>query len=184
MFADFVRQSNLEFYPIGGDPSDLMAVSHETYIKIIRDPGLTNTPNQYMVKNPGLVPSVSSLMAGDISRKQAMVEGMLDKFWRSCVELDPISGVPFIAEAIIANPPSFAHIHLAEALGIPLHLMFTMPYSPTKAFPHPLANIKQSNLDPKLTNYLSYGMVEALTWQGRVSCFCVRYWCSCAKIVC
>ncbi|KAF5671692.1 glycosyltransferase family 1 [Fusarium heterosporum] len=145
VFADFVRQSNLEFYPTGGDPSDLMA---------------------YMVKNPSLVPSLSSLMAGDISRKQDMVEEMLDKFWLSCIEPDPISGVPFIAEAIIANPPSFAHIHLAEALGIPLHLMFTMPYSPTQAFPHPLANIKQSNLDPKLSNYLSYGMVETLTWQG------------------
>jgi hypothetical protein len=119
-----------------------------------------------MVKNPGLIPSISSLKAGDISRKQDMVEEMLDKFWLSCIEPDPVSGVPFIAEAIIANPPSFAHIHLAEALGIPLHLMFTMPYSPTQAFPHPLANIKQSNLDPNLTNYLSYGMVETLTWQG------------------
>nr|RBQ92249.1 hypothetical protein FVER53263_11746 [Fusarium verticillioides] len=136
VFADFVRQSNLEFYPTGGDPSDLMA---------------------YMVKNPSLVPSVSSLMAGDISRKQDMVEEMLGEFWLSCIEPDPISGAPFIAEAIIANPPSFAHIHLAEALGIPVHVMFTMPYSPTRAFPHPLANIKQSNLDPKLTNYLSLG---------------------------
>ncbi|KAF5549096.1 glycosyltransferase family 1 [Fusarium mexicanum] len=145
VFADFVRQSNLEFYPAGEDPSDLMA---------------------YMVKNPSLVPSVSSLTAGDISYKQDMVEEMLGKFWLSCIEPDPISGVPFIAEATIANPPSFAHIHLAEALGIPLHLMFTMPYSPTRAFPHPLANIKQSNLDPKLTNYLPYGMVETLTWQG------------------
>lgn len=107
-------------------------------------------------------------MAGDISRKQDMVQEMLGKFWLSCIEPDPISGAPFIAEAIIANPPSFAHIHLAEALGIPVHLMFTMPYSPTRAFPHPLANIKRSNLDPKLTNYLSYGMVETLTWQGQV----------------
>ncbi len=32
---------------------------------------------------------------------------------------------PFVADAIIANPPSFAHIHCAERLGIPLHLMFT-----------------------------------------------------------
>ncbi|KAG9499326.1 hypothetical protein J7337_010146 [Fusarium musae] len=133
VFADFVRQSNLEFYPTGGDPSDLMA---------------------YMVKNPSLVPSVSSLMAGDISRKQDMVQEMLGKFWLSCIEPDPISGAPFIAEAIIANPPSFAHIHLAEALGIPVHLMFTMPYSPTRAFPHPLGDIindwrrKTLNLDP------------------------------------
>ncbi|WQF79040.1 Putative UDP-glucuronosyl/UDP-glucosyltransferase [Colletotrichum destructivum] len=41
-----------------------------------------------------------------------------------------------------------------------------MPYSPTRAFPHPLANIQRSNLSPSTTNYLSYGMVELLTWQG------------------
>ena len=29
VFKDFVRESNLEFYPIGGDPSDLMAVSRD-----------------------------------------------------------------------------------------------------------------------------------------------------------
>lgn len=27
VFADFVRKSGLEFYPIGGDPEDLMSVS-------------------------------------------------------------------------------------------------------------------------------------------------------------
>jgi hypothetical protein len=32
---------------------------------------------------------------------------------------------PFIADAIIANPPSFAPPHIAEKLGIPLHMMFT-----------------------------------------------------------
>ena len=72
---------------------------------------------------------------------------------------------PFIADCIIANPPSFAHIHCAEKLGIPLHIMFTMPYSPTQAFPHPLANI-QSSADPQLTNYMSYAMIELLSWQG------------------
>lgn len=36
-----------------------------------------------------------------------------------------LSNKPFIADAIIANPPSFGHIHCAEKLGIPLHLMFT-----------------------------------------------------------
>lgn len=63
------------------------------------------------------------------------------KQWRSCIE--PGDGLPgskksskemtreeetdrlFIADAIIANPPSYGHIHCAEKLGIPLHLMFT-----------------------------------------------------------
>lgn len=29
-----------------------------------------------------------------------------------------------MADAIISNPVSYAHLHCAEALGIPLHLMF------------------------------------------------------------
>ncbi|KAJ6567721.1 UDP-glucose,sterol transferase [Mycena vulgaris] len=145
VFEDFVRESGLEFYPIGGDPAELMA---------------------YMVKNPGLIPSMKSLRQGDIQRKRAMVSEMLDGCWRSCVEPDLLSHAPFVAEAIIANPPSFAHVHCAQALGIPVHLMFTMPWSSTRAFPHPLANLKYSSTDPVIANYISYGIVEILTWQG------------------
>lgn len=56
--------------------------------------------------------------------------------------------------------------HCAEKLGIPLQIMFTMPYSPTQALPHPLANIQSSNADAQLTNYISYAMIEVLMWQG------------------
>ncbi|KAJ7103740.1 hypothetical protein C8R44DRAFT_887261 [Mycena epipterygia] len=145
VFEGFVRESGLEFYPIGGDPAELMA---------------------YMVKNPGLIPSMQSLRHGDIQRKRTMVSEMLDGCWRSCVEPDTVSHAPFVAEAIIANPPSFGHVHCAQALGIPLHLMFTMPWSSTRAFPHPLANLKYSSTDPGIANYISYGIVEFLTWQG------------------
>jgi hypothetical protein len=40
---------------------------------------------------------------------------------------------PFVADAIIANPPSFGHIHCAEKLGIPIHMMFTCVYPPSAA---------------------------------------------------
>ncbi|KAJ6551519.1 sterol glucosyltransferase [Mycena capillaripes] len=144
-FEEFVKQSGLEFYPIGGDPAELMA---------------------YMVKNPGLIPSMKSLRAGDIQRKRAMIAEILEGCWRSCVEPDMLSDAPFVAEAIIANPPSFAHVHCAQALGIPVHLMFTMPWTSTRAFSHPLANLKYSKTDPGIANYISYGVVEFLTWQG------------------
>lgn len=144
-FEDFVKKSGVEFFPIGGDPKELMA---------------------YMVKNPGLIPSMKSLKEGDIKRKQIMVGEMLDGCWKSCVDADLYSGDPFVADAIIANPPSFAHIHCAQALGIPIHMMFTMPWSSTRAFPHPLANFKLGEIDPALINYASYGIVEFLTWQG------------------
>ncbi|KAI6863237.1 sterol glucosyltransferase [Hortaea werneckii] len=146
VFEDFVRQSDLEFFSIGGDPAELMA---------------------YIVKNPGLIPSMRSLKAGDIQKKRKMLAEMLRGCWRSCIEPDSQSGAPFVADAIIANPPSFAHIHCAQALGVPIHMMFTMPWSSTRAFAHPLANLKLSpKTDPNIANYISYGLVEWLTWQG------------------
>ncbi|KAG4428277.1 hypothetical protein IFR05_016242, partial [Cadophora sp. M221] len=146
IFRDFVTSTGLEFFPIGGDPSSLMA---------------------YMVKNPGIIPKFETIMSGEISQKRKMVYTMLEGCWKSCIEPDPETNVPFVAEVIIANPPSFAHVHCAQALGVPLHLMFTMPWSPTKAFPHPLANIERSDADLRTTNYLSYGLVELMTWQGK-----------------
>ena len=41
-----------------------------------------------------------------------------------------------------------------------------MPWSPTQAFPHPLANIHATNADPRMSNFLSYPLVAILTWQG------------------
>jgi UDP:flavonoid glycosyltransferase YjiC (YdhE family) len=162
-FKKFVEENDLEFFSIGGDPSQLMA---------------------FMVKNPGLMPGFRSLMSGDVGQRRRDVAEYIQGCWRSCYETgdgttndtifersEPSLGLesavrPFVADCIIANPPSFAHIHCAEKLGIPLHIMFTMPYSPTQSFPHPLANIQSSNADPQLTNYLSYAMIEALAWQG------------------
>ncbi|KAK1756151.1 glycosyltransferase family 28 domain-containing protein [Echria macrotheca] len=156
-FREFVeKDSGLEFFSVGGDPSELMA---------------------FMVKNPGMIPTLESVKAGDIGRRRAAMAEMFEGFWRACINATDdekdIRNVkmmgekdPFVADAIIANPPSFAHIHCAEALGIPLHLMFTFPYTPTQAFPHPLASIKKSNVDPGYTNWISYPLVEMMVWQG------------------
>ena len=45
-------------------------------------------------------------------------------------------------------------------------LRFTFPYSPTTKVPHPLAHIKPGNLDNEHTNFMSYPLVEMMTWQG------------------
>lgn len=167
-FKDFVIENGLEFFSIGGDPAELMA---------------------FMVKNPGLMPGFDVLRSGDVGKRRKGIAEILRGTWRSCIEtgnglgVDPLKqtveewmGVedqlpeqlkkPFVADAIIANPPAFGHIHCAEKLGIPLHMMFTMPWSPTQQFPHPLANIQSSNADPTITNYISYILVDVLTWQG------------------
>ncbi len=101
---------------------------------------------------------MKSLRAGDLQRKREAMRDILDGCWRACIEPDPTSKVPFVANAIIANPPSFGHIHCAQALGIPVHLMFTMPWTSTRAFSHPLANLKSESTtrDPGTVNFVSY----------------------------
>ncbi|GAB9477736.1 Sterol 3-beta-glucosyltransferase, partial [Globisporangium polare] len=66
---------------------------------------------------------------------------------------------------IISNPVTYGHIHVAERLGVPLHIMFPQPWVPTVAFPHPLSNLPYNNR-PSKTNYLSYKLVDLLMWQG------------------
>ncbi|KAK4090318.1 CAZyme family GT1 [Purpureocillium lilacinum] len=156
-FRDLVeRETGLEFFSVGGDPSELMA---------------------FMVKNPGMIPSLQTVRAGEIGKRRDAMATMFEGFWRSCIhatddEKDKANlkligdKDPFVADCIIANPPSFAHMHCAEALGVPLHLVFTFPYTPTQAFPHPLASIKKSNVDPGYTNFISYPLVDMMVWQG------------------
>ena len=132
-FKNFVEDEGLEFYNIGGNPLDLMA---------------------FMVKHPGLMPSFSALKSGEVTKRRKDIADILEGCWRSCIESgngmpqhkrssssagDDTAGsidnessasndsnnTPFVADTIIANPPSFAHIHLAEKLGIPVHIMFT-----------------------------------------------------------
>jgi UDP:flavonoid glycosyltransferase YjiC (YdhE family) len=154
-FKKFVEENGLEFFDIGGDPAELMA---------------------FMVKNPGLIPGLKSLRDGDVGKRQKGMAEILQGCWKSCADADEakeeensegvVKTKPFVANAIIANPPSFAHIHCAQKLGIPLHLMFTMPWSPTKNFPHPLANIKSADPNGSMTNEMSYTIVDMMTWQG------------------
>jgi len=128
-FKQLVEENGLEFFSISGDPAELMA---------------------FMVKNPGLMPGMDSLRSGDVGKRRKGMYEIVQGCWRSCIEAGDGTGVeasndqadsisfdsgisvnsnsadkPFVADAIIANPPSFAHIHIAEKLGIPLHLMFT-----------------------------------------------------------
>ena len=103
----------------------------------------------FMVKHPGLMPGFDALKSGEVKKRRQGIEEILLGCWRSCIETgsgrgpaprqhrtgEPLSEDhtifgsegerPFVADAIIANPPSFAHIHVAEKLGIPLHMMFT-----------------------------------------------------------
>lgn len=51
-------------FVVGGDPSELMA---------------------FMVKNPGLIPSMETVKAGEIGKRRDSMYQMFQGFWRACV---------------------------------------------------------------------------------------------------
>jgi hypothetical protein len=116
----------------------------------------------FMVKNAGIVPSVSSIVAGDIAKSRRMIGEILASTWKACIEDDDETGISFVAEAIIANPPAYGHIHCAQKLQIPLHIVFTMPWSPTVQFPHPFIKVNYNRASIDRINMLSYSFVEVL----------------------
>ncbi|XP_072074755.1 sterol 3-beta-glucosyltransferase UGT80A2 isoform X2 [Arachis hypogaea] len=135
-FKEFVLTAGLEFYPLGGDPKVLAG---------------------YMVKNKGFLPSGPS----EIPVQRNQMKEIINSLLPACKDPDIDSGVPFKADAIIANPPAYGHTHVAEALKIPVHIFFTMPWTPTSEFPHPLSRVKQQ------AGYrLSYQIVDSLIWLG------------------
>lgn len=64
-FKEFVEKDvGLEFFSVGGNPSELMA---------------------FMVKNPGLIPSMDTVRQGEIARRRNQMAEMFEGFWRACV---------------------------------------------------------------------------------------------------
>jgi sterol 3beta-glucosyltransferase len=146
-FRSMVEHAGLEFYPLGGDPHALM---------------------EYIVKTGGrIVPTRLAQIVEDVPKKRAMIAEILASTWRACTEADPErpDAAAFGADVILANPPSYGHIHCAEALHVPLHMIFTMPWSATAAVPHPFAGV-EPGADRPVQNFLSYGVVDLLIWGG------------------
>eukprot|EP01025_Chloroclados_australasicus_P044544 TRINITY_DN4838_c0_g1_i2.p1 TRINITY_DN4838_c0_g1~~TRINITY_DN4838_c0_g1_i2.p1 ORF type:complete len:683 (-),score=66.03 TRINITY_DN4838_c0_g1_i2:183-1982(-) len=131
VYRGFVIESGLEFYPLGGDPKMLI---------------------EQLVRNKGIV----AKSIKDIRFSRRYIKEIVYPCIDACISPDPGDPdiKPFKADAIIANPPAQGHIHCAEALGIPVHLMFTMPWTPTKYFPNPMARIWRENLANQM-QYLS-----------------------------
>ena len=62
------------------------------------------------------------------SANTAMVKEIIKSTWGACKDTGTIKEDPFIPDVIISNPPTMGHIHVAEALKIPLHIMFPQPW--------------------------------------------------------
>ncbi|EEY62346.1 sterol 3-beta-glucosyltransferase, putative [Phytophthora infestans T30-4] len=151
VYREFVMTHGVEFYPLGGDPKELAA---------------------YMVKTGGhLIPTKIETLTTDVPRNREMINEIVLSTWPAVSDADPdgggpgVPGPPFRAQAIIANPVSYGHIHVAERLSVPLHIMFPQPWAPTMAFPHPLSNLAYTG-NWRKRNFLSYKLVDLIMWHG------------------
>jgi len=147
VFREFVESHGLEFFPLAGDPRELM---------------------EYMVMTGGkLIPLDLGQLLKQVPRKRHVMGEILASTWAACTEADPghPGAAAFVADAVIANPPCHGHIHVAEALQAPLHIMFTMPWTPTRAFSHPFTHTV-SEIEPGLRHLLSFETFDLVTWLG------------------
>jgi UDP:flavonoid glycosyltransferase YjiC (YdhE family) len=146
-FRPLVERAGVEFYPLGGDPHQMM---------------------EYIVKTGGsILPTRLDQIWEDVPKKRAMIADILESTWRACTEPDPERPEKgsFRPDVIVANPPAYGHIHCAEALHVPLHMIFTMPWGATTAFPHPFARTDPSVHRP-VENFFSYGIIDLVIWAG------------------
>jgi hypothetical protein len=76
----------------------------------------------YMVKNPGLLPRLQSICAGDVSKKRLMIENILESAWRSCVQPDPESpeGEAFTAGKCLMMKTIYAYSTQKQMLSLPI----------------------------------------------------------------
>lgn len=116
-----VTSRAIEFYPLAGDPKKL---------------------SEWTVQSGGHILGEIREGVADLSvvnAKMDMVKSITTSCWGAVSAPDPLSAyhelfddtnackpsiLPFVADAVIANPPCMGHIHVCEALAIPLHIMF------------------------------------------------------------
>jgi hypothetical protein len=60
-----------------------------------------------MVKNKGFLPSYPS----EVHMQRSQIKNIVSSLHPACTESDPVTGAPFKAEAIIANPPAYGQFN-------------------------------------------------------------------------
>ncbi|KAF4677785.1 hypothetical protein FOL47_010379 [Perkinsus chesapeaki] len=160
-FRNVIEKNGIEFFPMALDapghwqPETLMKIASESPSW---NPGFLVSPHDmnFVLHNTSLMKqSVRELFffpgweKGDVGAWGA-VKSAPEKRW--------------VTHAMISNPPAYVHVHIAERLGVPLHMFFPMPWSRTKLLGHPMSS-KELNDNPYWRE-LSYSWFDQMQWHG------------------
>ncbi|KAJ3215771.1 Sterol 3-beta-glucosyltransferase [Dinochytrium kinnereticum] len=88
------------------------------------------------------------------SKFRGWIDELLVSSWEACQG----------TQLLIESPTAMAGIHIAEKLDIPFFGAFSMPWTRTRAFPHPFA-VTERHLGGGY-NYMSYVMMDQILWKG------------------
>eukprot|EP01135_Chromosphaera_perkinsii_P004033 Nk52_evm46s266 gene=Nk52_evmTU46s266 len=142
-FRKFTEDNNLEFVPLAGDPKELMKLCGDNEMFSV------------------------SFIVEALKNFRSFYKNLLKSAWKACRDESPaFPGKEYYPDLIVSNPPVAAHFHLAEALKIPCIIAFTMPWSRTGAFPHPMVADRGFDAKAYKKNYRSFKLLEKLTWMG------------------
>ncbi|KAF4659366.1 hypothetical protein FOZ61_004800, partial [Perkinsus olseni] len=163
-FRDIVEKEGVESFPMALDapghwqPEDFMRHAAEGPSW---SPGFLLNPREMwyvLLHTPGMMESLREIFFPPGWRTDKVGA------W-AAVKSDPEGR--WVTHAMIANPPSYIHVHLAERLGVPLHMFFSMPWSKTKVLGHPFSS--GDIHDNPYWRLLSYRWFDQMQWRGMAS---------------
>ncbi|KAF4656849.1 hypothetical protein FOL46_007645, partial [Perkinsus olseni] len=163
-FRDFVTKQGIEFFPLAlaekghWQPETLMRYAEENPGM---GPDLLLSPRDlyhFMFHGPEMQHTLKEIY---------FPPGWEDNTVGSWASVQSVSSMRWVTHAIIANPPSYTHVHLAERLGVPLQMFFTMPWTKTEAVGHPLC-VNEPDTNPYWKK-MSYRWMEQIQWRGVAS---------------
>lgn len=189
-FKDFVQKdSGLEFFSVGGNPAELMAFMVKNpglipNIDTIKDGEIGRRRAQMYEMFQGMWRACINATDDETDHTNAKMSKLL-YVERLQLKLTMQSGrqeslrrrrnyceSAQFRTCSYCREAGYTTSHDVHVRSLPLSApnaptdCCSFPYTPTVQFPHPLANIKASNVEPSYSNFMSYPLVEMMMWQG------------------
>lgn len=150
-FEPWIRSHGIGFFPVAGDPSEIMKLCVENdmfTVGFFREATSKVSP-RICTQCCFLKPSTYNYI-----QFRGWIDHLLESSWAACQA----------ADLLIESPSAMGGIHIAEALRIPYFRAFTMPWTRTRAYPHAFA-VPSRKMGGNY-NTLTYVMFDAVFWQA------------------